>query len=168
MEDDGWPAVTEFDDYVRARYGELRRLAFLLIGDWATADDAVQTALIRCERRWEIIQDPQRHAYVRQALVNTASTWRVRRKMHRPLSELESVAARDQDVDQRLAMMDVLRRLPLGQRQVVVLRYYEGLSESEIARTLGLSAGTVKSRASRALATLRASELRGLVAEQQT
>lgn len=167
MEDDGWPAATEFDDYVRARYGELRRLAFLLCGEWAAADDAVQTALIRCERRWAVIEDPQRHAYVRQALVNTISTWRVRRKTHRPLSELEDVASRDRDVDQRLAVMDVLRRLPLGQRQVIVLRYYEGLSESEIARTLGIGAGTVKSRASRALATLRESELRGLVVEQQ-
>ena len=156
-----------FDDYVRARYGELRRLAFLLCGDWATADDAVQTTLIRCERRWGVIQDPQRHAYVRQALVNTVSTWRVRRKLHRPLSELETVASRERDVDQRLAVMDVLRQLPLGQRQVVVLRYYEGLSEIEIACTLGVSTGTVKSRASRALATLRESELRRLVVEQQ-
>ena len=58
----------DVDTYVRARYGDLRRLAFLLCGDWAAADDGVQTALIACHRRWDVIADPQRHAYVRRAV----------------------------------------------------------------------------------------------------
>ena len=157
-----------FDAYVRARYAELRRLAFLLCGDWAAADDVVQTALIRCERRWVLIAEAQRHAYVRQAVVNTTSTWRLRRRLHAPLSDLEAVPAGEHGADDRLAVLAVLRRLPLGQRQVVVLRYYEGLSEEEIARTLGVSRGTVKSRASRALAALRESDLRSLVSGEAT
>lgn len=158
------PAAAEFDVYVRARYGDLRRLAFLLCGDWAAADDGVQTALIACERRWHLIQDPQRHAYVRQAVIHAMSTWRIRRRVHAPLTALETVAADAPDADERLVVLAALRRLPLAQRQVVVLRFYEGLSEAEIARTLGISAGTVKSRAFRALAALRTSELRVLVA----
>jgi RNA polymerase sigma-70 factor (sigma-E family) len=160
--DDTAAGPTGFEDYVRARYAELRRLAFLLCGDWAAADDAVQTALIRCEKRWAGIRDPQRHAYVRQAVVNTTSTWRLRRRLHRPLSDLEQVPSPEVDADARLAVLDALRRLPAGQRQVVVLRYYEGMTEAEIAAALGVSAGTVKSRASRALAALRASDLQAL------
>jgi RNA polymerase sigma-70 factor (sigma-E family) len=157
----------EFEDYVRARHGQLRRLAFLLCGDWAAADDAVQTALIRCERRWAVIGGPQQHAYVRQAVVNTTSTWRLRRRAHQPLSVLTEVAAAERDTDGRLAVLAALRRLPPGQRQVLVLRYYEGLTEHEIAAVLGVSAGTVKSRASRGLATLRESDLAAVLTEQR-
>ena len=157
----------EFDDYVRARYVELRRLAFLLSGDWAAADDAVQTARIRCEKRWEVIGGAQQHAYVRQAVVNTTSTWRSRRRVHAPLSALAEVATSDDDSDSRLAILSAVRRLPLGQRSVLVLRYYEGLTEAEIASLLGVSAGTVKSRAARALATLRESDLARTLAEDR-
>lgn len=152
-----------FEDYVRVRYGDLRRLAFLLCGDWAAADDGVQTALIACEKRWASIQDPQRHAYVRQAVVRTMSTWRLRRRAHAPLAVLATTAAVHADVDARLSVLAALRLLPLGQRQVVVLRFYEGLSEREIADALGIGLGTVKSRASRAMAALRESDLRVLV-----
>jgi RNA polymerase sigma-70 factor (sigma-E family) len=154
------PAVRlDFEQYVRSRHADLRRLAFLLCGDWQTADDLVQTALIRCERRWALITATDAHAYVRQAVVNTASTWRVRRRLHRPLTELESVAAVPDAADDRLAVLAALARLPISQRQVLVLRYWEDLSEKEIADVLGVSPGTVKSRASRALATLRESDL---------
>jgi RNA polymerase sigma-70 factor (sigma-E family) len=156
------PAVS-FEDYVRLRYGDLRRLAFLLCGDWAAADDGVQTALIACEKRWLSIHDPQRHAYVRQAVIRTMSTWRLRRRAHAPLAELDATAAVETDVDARLTVLAALQLLPVGQRQVVVLRFYEGLSEREIADALGIGLGTVKSRASRAMAALRESDLRVLV-----
>lgn len=155
----------DFDAYVRARYSDLRRLAFLLCDDWAAADDAVQTALIRCERRWALVGGPQQHAYVRQAVVRTTSSWRQRRRRHRPLTDLDDVAARGADADSRLTVLAALRRLPAGQRQVLVLRYYEGWTEGEIAEALGVSPGTVKSRASRGLAALRDSDLAALVAE---
>ena len=152
-----------FEDYVRRSYPALRRLAFLLCGDWAAADDAVQTALIRCEKRWPLIRLQDQHPYVRQAVVNTASSWRRRRRQDLVLSELAGVAAPHADADDRLAVLHALAGLPLGQRQVVVLRYFEGLSEAEIADVLGISRGTVKSRAARALAALRTSDLRAVV-----
>jgi RNA polymerase sigma-70 factor (sigma-E family) len=158
---------TPFDAYVRTRCAELRQLAFLLTGDWAAAEDAVQTALIRCERRWTGIGEQQQHAYVRKAVVNATNTWRIRRRQHAPLSDLESVASRDADSDSRLTVLAALRRLPLAQRQVLVLRYYEGMSEADIATALGVSAGTVKSRAARALTALRESDLRVLVHEER-
>lgn len=143
----------DFDDYVREHYPALRRLALLLCADWGTADDLVQTALIRCERRWHVVADP--HPYVRRAVVNAASTWRLRRRLEAPLSALHDVAAAEPGSDERLAVLLALRALPVGQRQVLVLRYYEGLSEAEIAAALGVSAGTVKSRAARGLDALR-------------
>lgn len=150
----------DFEDYVRQRYPSLRRLGFLLSADWAVADDLVQTALIRCEPRWARITDPD--PYVRRAVVNTAHSWRLRRRLHAPLSALDGCAAPSPDSDERLAVVAALRALPLGQRQVLVLRYYEGLPESEIAEVLGVSAGTVKSRAARGLSALRLSDLRDL------
>lgn len=156
-----------FEDYVRLRYVELRRLAFLLTGDWAVADDAVQTALIRCERRWNRIGELQQHAYVRKAVVNTTSTWRLRRRQHQPLSDLDQVPTADCDVDSRLTILAALRRLPMTQRQVLILRYYAAMPESDIAELLGISPGTVKSRASRAMAALRESDLRVLVGKEQ-
>ena len=150
---------------MHARYAELRRVAYLLCGDWSTADDLVQTALIRCERRWDLIERAEPHAYVRQAVVNAANTWRVRRRVHRPLSDLESVASVAGTSDQRVSVLRALQRLPVPQRQVLVLRYWERLSEAEIADVLGVSPGTVKSRAHRALAALREADLRELVEE---
>jgi RNA polymerase sigma-70 factor (sigma-E family) len=155
----------DFEDYVRQRYPSLRRLGFLLSADWATADDLVQTALIRCERRWESIAASDADPYVRRAVVNTANSWRVRRRLHAPLSVLDSCSAPSPDRDERLAVVAALRALPLGQRQVLVLRYYEGLPEAEIAEVLGISPGTVKSRAARGLSALRLSDLRELAAD---
>jgi RNA polymerase sigma-70 factor (ECF subfamily) len=153
-----------FDEYVRMRYADLRRLAFLLSGHWASADDIVQTALIRCEKRWSMIQDPDQHPYVRRAVVNTSNSWRIRRRVHASLDEVAGVTFDDDgSTEDRLSVLGAVRRLPLGQRQVLVLRFYEGLSEAEIARILDISAGTVKSRCSRALAALRDSDLQALV-----
>lgn len=152
-----------FEDFVRTSYPSLRRLAFLLCADWAAADDLVQTALIRCERRWPLVEPAARSAYVRRAVVNAASTWRLRRRLEAPLSSLDALPGDDSGSDDRLTVLAALRRLPLGQRQVVVLRYYEGLPEAEIAAVLGISRGTVKSRAARALGALRESDLAELV-----
>jgi RNA polymerase sigma-70 factor (sigma-E family) len=152
----------DFEDYVRQRYPSLRRLGFLLSADWAVADDLVQTALIRCERRWTQIAGADADPYVRRAVVNTANTWRLRRRLHAPLSALDSCVAPSSDSDERLAVVAALRALPLGQRQVLVLRFYEGLPEAEIAEVLGISPGTVKSRAARGLSALRRSDLREL------
>ena len=88
-------------------------------------------------------------------MVNAASTWRLRRRLDAPLSALSDVAADEPGSDDRLGVLLALRSLPVGQRQVRVLRYFEGLSETEIAAALGIRTGTVKSRAARGLDALR-------------
>jgi RNA polymerase sigma-70 factor (sigma-E family) len=145
------------EEYVAARYVSLRRLAFLLCGDWAEAEDLVQTALVRCERRWSRICGDDPHAYVRRSVINAAHSWR---RQHRAnLALPETLAAPDAGVDSRVALLHALRDLPTQQREVLVLRYFEQLSEAEIAAQLGVPTGTVKSRAARGIASLRSSAL---------
>lgn len=140
-----------------ARYVSLRRFAFLLCGDWDEAEDLVQVALVRCSSRWHDVEEP--HAYVRTAVVRASSTWRRRRLRDGSQVPLSDWAAPAGDSDARLVLLSALRALPLVQRQVLVLRYYEGLSEREIAAALDVAPGTVKSRCARGLAMLRASDL---------
>lgn len=140
-----------------ARYATLRRLAFLLCGDWAEAEDLVQTALVRCERRWARISAEDPHAYVRRAVINAAHSWRRRQRPSTVLDD--SLAAPGTDPDARVVLLKALRSIPTQQREVLVLRYFEQLSESEIADQLGIAPGTVKSRAARGLSALKASSL---------
>jgi RNA polymerase sigma-70 factor (sigma-E family) len=144
-----------FEDYVAARFPALRRLAFLLTGDWTEAEDLVQDALVRCERRWRAIEADDPHAYVRRAVVNGASNWRRRRRLELPLSEQPAMGDHSSSTDARLTLLAALRRLPVDQRQVLVLRFFEQLSEGETAQALGIPRGTVKSRTSRGLDALR-------------
>jgi RNA polymerase sigma-70 factor (sigma-E family) len=145
------------EEYVTARYASLRRLAFLLCGDWTEAEDLVQIALVRCQRRWGRISADDPHAYVRRAVINAAHSWRRRQRSSVPLND--SLTAPDSDSDGRIALLLALRALPSQQREVLVLRYFEQLSETEIAHQLGVPAGTVKSRAARGLAALKTSAL---------
>lgn len=153
------PRRVTFEEYVAARYIALRRLAFLLCGDWGEAEDLVQDSLVRCHRRWQRIQRDDPHAYVRRAVVNGAHNWRRARRITGPLPDSLAVGAASGSVDDRVALVASLRRLPIQQREVLVLRYFEQLSEAEIAGHLGISPGTVKSRAARGLAALRESGL---------
>ena len=146
----------DFEAYVRARYAGLCRYAFALCGDWQAAEDLVQGTLTRCHRPFSRgLDDPD--AYVLRALTNAHLSWR-RRFWHRevPTAELPEVAAGG-DPDLPVLVREALRRLPPGQRAVVVLRFLADRSEREAADLLGISTGTVKSRTSRALAALRAS-----------
>lgn len=148
-----------FRDYVAARQRALLRTARMLTGNQHTAEDLVQAALERVWPRWSrIVRDGDPDAYVRRVLVNTYSTW-WRRKWRReaPTEDLPDVAAPDVFGDADLA--DALRRLmptlTPRQKAVVVLRFYEDLSEAATADALGCSVGTVKSQTSKALARLR-------------
>ncbi|MDX6374510.1 MAG: hypothetical protein QOD98_3498 [Nocardioidaceae bacterium] len=142
----------EFTRYVEARGGALLRTAlFLCAGDRAAAEDLVQSTLVRAYVAWHRVRDERaRDAYVRRIMVR--ESWR------RPLG---TVPARDQVVhphemvEDRLDLFPLLAALPRQQRAVIVLRYYEDLSEREIADALGCSPGSVKRHSSRALATLR-------------
>jgi RNA polymerase sigma-70 factor (sigma-E family) len=142
-----------FEEYVAARYVSLRRLAFLLCGDWAEAEDLVQESLVRCHRRWNRINRDDPHAYVRQALINGVHNWRRARRIERQLPE--DLPAPSAGSDDRVVLVAALRALPILQREVLVLRYFEELSEAEIAVQLAVAPGTVKSRAARGLALLR-------------
>ncbi len=131
------------------------RTCYLLTRDWASAEDLLQTALAKAWQAWPRL-DGQPEAYVRKVVVNTYSSWWRRRwRGEVPHGELPEQPAPGADLEQRDLVWDALGRLPRRQRAVVVLRYYEDLSEAEIARLLGISTGTVKSQCSKALAHLR-------------
>ena len=148
---------TSFDDFARARGAHLVRVAYLLTRDRYHAEDLVQTALVRSWSAWRRIDgDPE--AYVRRVLVNTYASWRGRRWHGELPSDALPESAQvgpDVDVDDRDALWRALGRLPYQQRAVLVLRYYEDMTEAQIAGALGIAAGTVKAHASRALAALR-------------
>ncbi|MFN8074651.1 MAG: SigE family RNA polymerase sigma factor [Kineosporiaceae bacterium] len=147
----------EFAAFVDARFPALARFGALLAGDPGRGEDLAQSALMRAyPRRASIADAPE--AYVRQVMARLAARSARRRWWgERPTAVLPDVP--DDDVIGRFAdaeaVWSALRRLPDGQRVVLVMRYWADLSEAEIAAQLGCSAGTVKSRAARALAALR-------------
>jgi len=152
--------ASDFTDWVTARHPALHRTAYLLCsGDAHTADDLTQQTLAKLYLAWGRIQDrTQIDAYARRIMVNEhRSTWRRAWKRREVTSEeLPERPALGREYDgQGDAVWRLVQTLPPKQRAVVVLRYYDDLSEAEIAAALGISAGTVKSQASRALATLR-------------
>lgn len=149
----------DFREFVASRSGALLRTAYLLAGDWATAEDLLQTALTKTYLAWKRLGRIEAvEPYARRVLVNTATSW-WRRRWHgeRPTETLPERAG--PDLIQQQLDRDVLWRhvkaLPARQRAVLVLRYYEDLSEAQTAALLNISPGTVKSQTSRALGTLR-------------
>lgn len=147
-----------FRAYVAARLPALKRTAWLLVGDVHLAEDLVQTALSKAAMRWERIVargDPE--PYVRRILYNEhVSWWRGRR-----LTEVLDATVADRptqpvDVPTRVTMRRALARLTPKQRAVLVLRYYEDLSESQVAQLLNVTVGTVRSQTRSALDRLKA------------
>ncbi|MBC7678617.1 MAG: SigE family RNA polymerase sigma factor [Pseudorhodobacter sp.] len=155
----------QFADLVRGRGQALQRTAYLLTGDWALAEDLVQTALAKSWPAWGRIRHADPEGYVRRVMINThASWWRRKWRGEAPTAALpDRVADETAGVHERPALQAALMRLPPRQRAVVVLRFWEDLSETDTAKLLGVSPGTVKSQTFKALATLRAdSTLTGL------
>jgi RNA polymerase sigma-70 factor (sigma-E family) len=143
-----------FAEFVGSRQAALLRTAYLLTGQAQDAEDLVQTTLIKVVPQWRRIRDNP-EPYVRRVLVNeNVSRWRRRRWREHATGVLPEVLVHEPDATELVAVRDALRSLPPRQRAVLVLRYYEGLSEAEIAATLGISAGSVKTHAHRGLATL--------------
>lgn len=156
-----------FEEYVAARGRALWRIAWLLTGDAHKAEDLVQTALVKCWRRWDTIAgDGAVDGYVRRALVTTYTDW-WRRKWtgEVPTEDLPELPAAGTDLAVRQDVVTALGRLPRGQRAVVVLRFYEDLTEAQTAAALGVTVGTVKSQTARALRALRES---GLLSEEES
>jgi RNA polymerase sigma-70 factor (sigma-E family) len=145
-----------------AHWRYLVRLATLLVDDLASAEDVVQDAFMALHRKAGDLRDPEAGlAYLRTSVLNMSRSVIRRRQVarkHLKVAEPEATAAADHDVllrDEHRATLDAVRRLPRRQREVLILRYWSGLSEREIALTLGISAGSVKSAASRGMATLQ-------------
>jgi RNA polymerase sigma-70 factor (sigma-E family) len=162
----------EFTTYVRDRGPVLLRTARSLTANPCDAEDLLQTALCKTYLAWDRIADHGAlDGYVRRTLVNTrTSQWRKRRVDEFVCEEVpDGVTPAGPDPAEQQAQRDALwhavSRLPARQRAMVVLRYYEDLTETQTARVLGVSVGTVKSAVSRALGKLRTDpDLAGSVA----
>ena len=147
----------EFDEFVLAAAPRLRRTAALMLGNRHDAEDIVQDALVRVMRRWPNVRDAP-YAYATQTVVNlTRDGWRrrLRRGVAVPLTDYPTGHDSMAGVDQRLSLLSAMARLPDRQRAALVLRYWEALSEHEIADALGCSPNTVKTHIARGLARLR-------------
>jgi len=158
----------EYVAFVAARQDALLRFAYLVSGHRQTAEDLVQTALVKTYLAWGRLRDRGAlDAYVRRAIVNEhvnllRRPWKRRERSTEALSTPEpttgpQMAAPEERLDResRAVLFELVRDLPPRQRAAVVLRYYEGYTEPETAEVLGCAVGTVKSQTSRALQTLR-------------
>lgn len=156
----GAPGADEasFDAFVHARVAALGRTAYLLTGDHHLAEDLVQTTLFRAARAWHRIHSHP-EAYVRRILhhehISSARRRRVREVPLARQAELDTTASGGPDPDLRMSLDAALRRLTPKQRAVVVLRFYEDLTEAQAAEVLGIGVGTVKSNTRHALQRLR-------------
>jgi len=148
----------EFAEFAETAAPRLRRTAFLLCGDWHTAEDLVQSALAKVFVAWRRIQQQDAvHAYATRTLLNCYLT---DRRLKRPVEVLtdqlpESPVAEWSTPETRMVVLAALATLPPRARAIVVLRYWVDLSIEEVASMLGCSAGNVRSQSSRALARLR-------------
>ncbi|MEV6811983.1 SigE family RNA polymerase sigma factor [Micromonospora sp. NPDC051296] len=149
----------QFRLFVQRQWGPLLRTAYLLTGDRGTAEDLAQSALEKTHRRWgRVLRRDAPEVYVRRVMVNTAISWRRRRRpLEVPLLTSDGAPTPDAyvQVEERELLLTALRRLPPRTQAILVLRYFEDLSEADTARVLGCSIGSVKSQASRGLARLR-------------
>ena len=168
MDGSRWDADTAVEELYAAHYRRLVRLSVLLVRDVETAEEVVQDSFVAMHDRWRSLRDPDHGlAYLRQAVVNrsrselrhrgvqakhagTAATSTGPLHQERPGADEDAMAS-----ERRAAVLDALRTLPDRQREVLALRYYLDLSESDIASTLGISPGAVKTHASRGVAALR-------------
>jgi RNA polymerase sigma-70 factor (sigma-E family) len=151
----------EFRDFVASRSHALLRTAVLLAGDQQRGEDLVQTALEKTVRHWGSIRHGGAvESFVRRTMYREqVSLWRLRSTSEVPSDAVPEprpgTGFADQVTD-HVALVAALGRLGRRQRAVLVLRYFEDLTEQQVAEALGISVGTVKSQASRALAQLRA------------
>jgi RNA polymerase sigma-70 factor (sigma-E family) len=153
-----------FREFVVARSPALLRTAWMLTGDQAAAEDLLQTALARTWPHLARVADAQPDAYVRKVMVRVNASWRARRwtqETPTPDADLRyrvrhapggSDPAR---IDDQLILLNALMTLPVRQRQVVVLRFFDDLSVEAVADVMGCATGTVKSQSAKGLTKLR-------------
>lgn len=146
----------EFTAFVHAAGSRLRRTAYFMTGSWHEAEDITQSALARLYVAWPRVHTEGAEAYARTVLVRTLVDARRRFwRRERPTGELPEVVVTVASPDDRLDIVRALSALPMGQRAVLVLRFWEDWSVEQVASALAISPGTVKSRTSRAIETLR-------------
>ena len=150
----------DFTAYLQARQARLLRTAYLLTGDQHQAEDLLQTSLAKLYLAWDKVRDRGSvDAYARRIMVNENNSlwrrgWKRREYATDEVPDIDPVHDRYDD-GVGAVLWDAVQTLPRKARAVLVLRYYEQLTEGETADVLGISVGTVKSQTSRALATLR-------------
>ncbi|MGV9269642.1 SigE family RNA polymerase sigma factor [Kitasatospora sp. NPDC003701] len=155
------PGGLDFEGFAATRWRRLVRTAYLLTGDHHEAEDVVQATFAKVFRNWSRIsrlEEPD--AYVHRALVNNNLSRHRRRRVRQLLvpvlpDRASTASGGHRDVEERSALLQALAELPPRQRAVVVLRYWEDMSEGQVAEVLACSQGNVKSQASRGLAKLR-------------
>lgn len=159
-----------FDQFMSEHWPKLVRSAYLLTGDRHDAEDLAQAALTRIFSSWNRVRRAEDvDAYVRRIMINCNSTrFRRRRVSEHPVpavpEHLRTTDDHTAEWDQRSTFMTALAQLPPRQRAVIVLRYYEDMTEAQTSQVLGCSVGTVKSQTSKALTRLRThSELAALI-----
>jgi RNA polymerase sigma-70 factor (sigma-E family) len=156
-------ADQEYAEFFAATWPRLFRTAYAVAGDRGAAEDAMQSAYAKAYASWGRIAKAERpEAYVRRMVVNEILGarrygWFRRERPHEHVELVEVTPSPEAGIVERDALWAAVQALPVRQRAVVVLRYYEDLSEEQIAEALGCSRGTVKSQASAALANLRLS-----------
>jgi RNA polymerase sigma-70 factor (sigma-E family) len=154
--------MTDFDEFVAHHLDDLLRTAYLVVWDESEAEDLAQECLLKIAKRWPRVRRmEQPRAYARRVLINLALDGaRGRARRATELRGEDQVAEPIADplgaFDTRAELLQLLGRLPARQRAVLVLRYFNDLTEAQTAEVLGCSPGTVKSNASRGLARLRA------------
>ncbi|GIF01522.1 SigE family RNA polymerase sigma factor [Paractinoplanes rishiriensis] len=153
----GGDEQAEFVAFVQARQHRLLRSAYLVCGDHHLAEDLLQGALVKLALHWRKVRDGEPEAFVRTVLYRDAVSWWRRWRRERLTSTLpDSVRpARDDELSTRIVFERALRQLAPRQRAVLVLRYFDDLTETRTAEILGVSVGTVKSQTSAALRRLR-------------
>ena len=150
-----------FAEFVTHEWSRLVRVGYLLTGDVGRAEDLVQQALVKVHRHWSRVRhEGSPYAYTRAAVANESTSWWRRRRVAEDLGEIPARADRARSdayavVDSRDQLVRALHSLPPRMRAVIVLRFYDDLSERETAEALGMSLGSVKSQTSRGLDHLR-------------
>ena len=148
-----------FDEFAATRLDAVLRFAVVLTNDKGLAEDVVQEVLIRAHQRWaQIAEMEYPEAYVRRMVVNEFLSWRRKWSRYVPQADVEPDTRQPDHAEaqaERSAMLGEVAKLPRRQRAVLVLRYYEGMSDAQIAEALGCAETTVRGYAFRGLAALR-------------
>ncbi len=156
-----WDADRAVTAIYTSHYRSLVRLAMLLVRDAATAEEVVQDSFVAMHGAWRRLRDSEKAlSYLRQSVVNRSrSVLRHRtvvdRNAPKPAPDMPSAEQGAITLLERSAVVSALRTLPARQREALVLKYYADLSEAQIATTMGISKGAVKSHTARAMAALR-------------